>query len=95
MIYLAPINGAVLFVSTEKICLHLCATNLVIFQTNNTPSGEPIDESAPSTSSMVAVSRPTSGSAYIRPNTNIKEDDVDLQLYKMDGKIQRKKDEKL
>lgn len=44
---------------------------------------------------MVAVSRPTSGSAYIRPNTNIKEDDVDLQLYKMDGKIQRKKDEKL
>lgn len=76
MIYLAPVNGSVLF-------------------TNNAPSGEPIDESAPSTSSVVAVPRPASTSAYIRPNTNIKEDEVDLQLYKMDEKIQRQRDEKL
>ncbi|KAJ8948637.1 hypothetical protein NQ318_022704 [Aromia moschata] len=77
MIYLASVNGAVLF-------------------SNNSPSGEPIDETAPSTSSTVSVSRPTSSSiAYFKPNTNVHEDEVDLQLYKMDGKIERRRDEKL
>ncbi|KAJ8965286.1 hypothetical protein NQ317_005969 [Molorchus minor] len=63
---------------------------------NNSPSGEPIDEPGPSTSSSVNVSRPTTSSiSYFKPNTSIKEDEVDLLLYKMDGKIERKRDDKL
>ncbi|XP_056638250.1 nuclear protein localization protein 4 homolog [Diorhabda sublineata] len=80
MIYLAPVNGAVLF--------------------SNISSGEPVDEAVASTSSPPSTStatlsgaRPKSGSN--RPNLNIKEDDVDIQLMKTDGKIQRPRDDKL
>lgn len=70
MIYLSPVNGAVLFPNNS----------------NNTPSGEPVDDGAlPSTS--------LSGNNNF--NSSIKEDAVDLQLYKVDGKIERKRDEKL
>nr|XP_023016684.1 nuclear protein localization protein 4 homolog [Leptinotarsa decemlineata] len=74
MIYLVPVNGAVLF-------------------SNNTPSGEPIDDPLPSTSSVSSNARPSTSTS--RSSTSIKEDIVDLQLMKLDGKIQRKRDEKL
>lgn len=44
----------------------------------------------PSTSTAVA-----SVPVTVRPITNLEIDDVDEQLWKMDGKIQRKRDEKL
>ena len=49
---------------------------------NNTPSGEPVDSVEQSTSSA-------------RRSISLQEDEVDLQLWKLDGKVQRKRDEKL
>ncbi|EFA08302.2 Nuclear protein localization protein 4 homolog-like Protein [Tribolium castaneum] len=78
MIYLCPLNGAVLFPTG-----------------NNTPSGEPVPrEPTPSTSSGVSNSRPSS-SVSLNFKQTVKEDPVDLQLYKLDGKIERKQDPKL
>lgn len=68
---------------------------LIFSQSNNTPSGEPVIDVGPSTSSGVTYSRPASSGAGTRPNINVKEDEVDLQLAKLDGKIERKRDEKL
>lgn len=52
---------------------------------NNTPSGDINDASAS-----------ISNNFQQRCSTaSITEDDVDLQLWKLDGKIQRKRDEKL
>ncbi|CAH1116427.1 unnamed protein product [Phaedon cochleariae] len=81
MIYLTPVNGSVLF------------------NTDNS-SGEPIDDSTPSTSSASSSTRPiissnNSSSSSSRPSNSIKEDEVDLQLMKLDGKIERNRDEKL
>lgn len=64
-------------------------------QSNNTPSGEPVIDVGPSTSSGVTYSRPASSGSGSRTNSSIKEDEVDLQLTKLDGKIERKRDEKL
>lgn len=64
-------------------------------QSNNTPSGEPVIDVGPSTSSGVSYSRPVSAGSGSRSTFNIKEDEVDLQLSKLDGKIERKRDEKL
>lgn len=49
----------------------------------------------PSTSSGITYARPASSGTVGRPNSTIKEDEVDLQLAKLDGKIERKRDEKL
>lgn len=64
-----------------------------MFQTNNTPSGEPpINEPSTSTSGV------SFSNANVTPRlstTSVQEDDVDIQLWKFDGKIQRKRDQKL
>lgn len=66
-----------------------------LFKSNNTPSGEPVIDVGPSTSSGVTHSRPVSSGSGSKTNSSIKEDEVDLQLAKLDGKIERKRDEKL
>lgn len=53
-----------------------------IFKENNTPFGEPIHEPSTSASTSQLNSRPT-------------EDTVDVLLSKIDGRIQRGRDEKL
>ncbi|KAF2902092.1 hypothetical protein ILUMI_04080 [Ignelater luminosus] len=84
MLYLMPVNGAVLFpqASTSR---------------NNTPSGEPaiLDSASTSSTACASHSRPTSSSGGNRSLNNIQEDEVDIQLAKLDGKIQRKRDDKL
>lgn len=65
-----------------------------IFQSNNTPSGEPpINDATPSTSGIISTSN--SSNPTPRLSTTVQEDEVDTQLWKFDGKIQRKRDEKL
>ncbi|XP_044759082.1 nuclear protein localization protein 4 homolog isoform X2 [Coccinella septempunctata] len=78
MIYLVPINGALLFSTSSN---------------NSNESGEPVvpQTSATSTSSV----RPGSAASSSKSLSNIQEDDVDVQLSKIDGKIKRKRDEKL
>lgn len=49
----------------------------------------------PSTSSGISYSRPVSSGTGSRTNSSIKEDEVDQQLAKLDGKIERKRDDKL
>lgn len=75
---------------------------LIFFQQQqiNTPYGETTPEPVPSTSTSLGlqtVQSKTSSSAPMaaRVLSNIKEDDVDVQLAKMDGKVERKRDEKL
>ncbi|KAL1497698.1 hypothetical protein ABEB36_008615 [Hypothenemus hampei] len=80
MIYLAPVNGNQLF--------------------NCTSSGEPVSEPGPSTSNSFSWQSSTSTSNKARnvasfPKSNIKEDEVDQILYKLDGRIERKRDDKL
>ncbi|XP_050308450.1 nuclear protein localization protein 4 homolog [Anthonomus grandis grandis] len=79
MVYLAPLNGAVLF-------------------KNNTSSGEPMSDTAgPSTSSgsKTAAVPNVSAKVLATAKSNIKEDEVDQMLSKLDGRIERKRDEKL
>ncbi|CAG2055216.1 unnamed protein product, partial [Timema podura] len=49
---------------------------------NNTPSGEPV------------IDAPSKFVPPRGPSLTLQEDDVDLQLWKLDGKVQRKKDDK-
>nr|CAD7569488.1 unnamed protein product [Timema californicum] len=49
---------------------------------NNTPSGEPV------------IDAPSKFAPPRGPSLTLQEDDVDLQLWKLDGKVQRKKDDK-
>lgn len=79
MLYLAPVNGTVLFPQPQP------STSSA--HTNNTPSGEPISDSSTSTVSLRAIPRCSAA--------NIQEDEVDTQLWKFDGKIQKKRDDKL
>lgn len=79
MIYLSPLNGSIIF-------------------NNNTPAGEPVSDPGPSTSSSVPkTSTVSSASSKVLATvkSNIKEDEVDLILYKLDGRIERKRDDKL
>ncbi|XP_047024530.1 nuclear protein localization protein 4 homolog isoform X2 [Helicoverpa zea] len=80
MLYLSPVNGAVLFDQPSTSG----ETN-----ENNKPFGEPV-EAGPSTSSTVVAAQTTAA----RPIA-VEEDEVDLQLYRMSGNIQRQRDEKL
>lgn len=59
------------------------------FQVSNTPSGDP---AVPGTSKSSTVSTPQS--AQPLPEAP-QEDDVDLELKKMSGNIERQRDEKL
>ncbi|XP_015125165.1 nuclear protein localization protein 4 homolog isoform X1 [Diachasma alloeum] len=82
MLYLAPLNGAFLWNNSSSNTSAQNSTG----STDVTPM-----EVTPSTS------RGTSGRPTVtaRPLANVDEDEVDQQLWKMDGKIQRKRDEKL
>lgn len=104
MVYLMPVNGAVLFpqASTSrvrKLCflLHKDLIKFLFSFQNNTPSGEPaaLDSASLSNIACASHSRPTSSSGGNRSLNNIQEDEVDIQLAKLDGKIQRKRDDKL
>ncbi|KAK2581786.1 hypothetical protein KPH14_002264 [Odynerus spinipes] len=83
MLYLVPFNGAQLW---------------------NTPSGSKTSENSSSSNAIATrdagsnTSRSILNSAIIgslRSLPNVVEDEVDEQLWKLDGKIQRKRDEKL
>lgn len=83
MLYLKPLNGTVLFPQPSTSAI-----------SNNTPSGEPpINDATPSTSGIISTSN--SSNPTPRLSTTVQEDEVDTQLWKFDGKIQRKRDEKL
>ncbi|CAH2980027.1 unnamed protein product [Chilo suppressalis] len=74
MLYLSPVNGAVLFDQPTTSA-----------EANNKPFGEPAV--AGSSAAAPPASTPRLGA--------IEEDEVDLQLYRMPGTIQRSRDEKL
>lgn len=78
----------IVWIFTCQFTINLFMLDFVFKQVNNTPYGEPVPEPAPSTS--------TSSNVQPRLTTAVvTEDDVDQQLSKLDGKIQRKRDEKL
>ncbi|CAB3239018.1 unnamed protein product [Arctia plantaginis] len=79
MLYLNPVNGAVLFDQPSTSG-----------DANNKPFGEPV-VAGPSSSNVAAVAVP----ATVTRPTMPQEDEVDLQLYRMSGSIQRHRDEKL
>nr|CAH7741553.1 unnamed protein product [Callosobruchus chinensis] len=70
--------------------IYLCPVEGTSLYSNNTPSGEPVEEAVASTSA-------SSGRTLIasRASSDVREDEVDLELYKTDGRVQRKRDEKL
>ncbi|CAG9133328.1 unnamed protein product [Plutella xylostella] len=78
MLYLSPINGAVLFDQPSTS------------SADSKPFGEPVVEAGPST----AV-RPSTSTPRLSSKAQIKEDDIDVELSKLDGKIQRERDDKL
>ncbi|KPJ03663.1 Nuclear protein localization protein 4-like [Papilio xuthus] len=71
MLYLNPVNGAVLFDQPSTSA-----------EDNNKPSGEPVGAGPSASSAPVTVLKP-------------EEDEVDLELYKLSGAIQRERDDKL
>ncbi|XP_068631700.1 nuclear protein localization protein 4 homolog isoform X2 [Battus philenor] len=75
MLYLNPVNGAVLFEQPSASA-----------EENNKQLGDRID-TGPSTSA-------TTASAQLKPGSP-EEDEVDLELYKLPGTIQRQRDDKL
>ncbi|KAI5652195.1 NPL4 family domain-containing protein [Phthorimaea operculella] len=81
MLYLSPVNGAVLFDQQPTTSA----------EANNKPFGEPVKavKSTGSNSSLTGQN-----SRATRANLP-EEDEVDILLYQMDGKIQRQRDEKL
>ncbi|XP_067006587.1 nuclear protein localization protein 4 homolog [Anabrus simplex] len=81
MLYMTPLNGALLWAQDPKPGTSSGGTKV-----NNTPFGEP----AESTESVLSSSQTTP-----KASVSLEEDDVDLQLWKLDGKVQRKRDEKL
>ena len=59
-----------------------------------------VHDNEPSTSTssvgnVLTQSRPTSTNLIAKANSNVEENDVDVQLSKLDGKIERNKDPKL
>ncbi|XP_021925198.1 nuclear protein localization protein 4 homolog [Zootermopsis nevadensis] len=83
MLYLAPLNGAMLWSQDPS---PRPSTSSGVSHSNNTASGEPVD------STELALVQTQSG---LRQSFTLQEDEVDLQLWKLDGKVQRKRDEKL
>ncbi|XP_031788253.1 nuclear protein localization protein 4 homolog isoform X2 [Nasonia vitripennis] len=79
MLYLAPINGAVLWDTPSTS------------SASNDVSSEPMDVT-PSTSKGSQGQQTTNN--FLRPLSNVVEDEVDQQLWKLDGKIQRKRVDK-
>lgn len=83
MIYMAPLNGTMLWSQDPS---PRPGTSSGMSESNNTPSGEPVD------STELALVQTQSS---LRQSFTLQEDEVDLQLWKLDGKVQRKRDEKL
>jgi nuclear protein localization family protein 4 len=83
MLYLAPLNGAMLWSQDSS---PIPSTSSGESQTNSTPTGELVD------STELALGQTQSS---LRQSIALQEDEVDLQLQKLDGKVQRKQDEKL
>ncbi|XP_034939345.1 nuclear protein localization protein 4 homolog isoform X2 [Chelonus insularis] len=84
MLYLAPVNGMVIWnTPSTSTASQDSMTHKESVAMDVTPS----TSKSSSTTSVTAVNA--------RPLTNVDEDDVDQQLWKMDGKIQRKRDKKL
>ncbi|KAK9887863.1 hypothetical protein WA026_000171 [Henosepilachna vigintioctopunctata] len=68
----------------------------LLFSTNSSnsnQSGEPVDSQPSTSSTNASQSRP--GSAATANKSIVKEDDVDVLLSKLDGKIKRNRDDKL
>lgn len=80
---MAPLNGAMLW---SQDLSPRPSTNSGVAQSNNTPSILTVD-------STELPSVPTQSN--LRQSFTLQEDEVDLQLWKLDGKVQRKRDEKL
>lgn len=90
MIYLSPINGALLHTKDS-------------YSTNSYSGGETllkgnsVEEVLERKSSSSSLNQLASNSSRdnVSNKISVKEDEVDLQLWKMDGKIQRQRDRKL
>lgn len=83
MLYMAPLNGAMLWSENSN---PRPSTSSGVSKPNNILSGVPVD-------STELASVPTQ--SHVRQLAILQEDEVDLQLWKLDGKVQRKRDEKL
>lgn len=83
MLYMAPLNGAMLW---SQDLSPRPSTSSGVAQSNNTPSVVTVDSTE-----LPAVPTQTN----LRQSFTLQEDEVDLQLWKLDGKVQRKRDEKL
>lgn len=81
MLYMAPLNGAMLWSQDPRP-----STSTGVSHSNNTPSGKPVDS---------AELAPVQTQSSLRQSLTLQEDEVDLQLWKLDGKVQRKRDLKL
>jgi nuclear protein localization family protein 4 len=79
---MAPLNGAMLW--SENIPIPSTSTGVP--QSNNTQSVASVD-----TTELPSVQTQSN----LRQSFTLQEDEVDLQLWKLDGKVQRKRDEKL
>lgn len=80
---MAPLNGAMLW---SQDLSPRPSTSSGVAQSNNTQSIVTADSTE-----LPLV--PTQ--SYLRQSFTLQEDEVDLQLWKLDGKVQRKRDEKL
>ncbi|KAK0095656.1 hypothetical protein PV326_007743 [Microctonus aethiopoides] len=83
MLYLAPINGVSLQWNNPSTST---ATQNFSENKSEPVSMEPVPSTSRSKSGLTVVARPLA---------NVVEDEVDQHLWKLDGKIQRKRDEKL
>lgn len=82
MLYLAPLNGALLWDAPST----------------SSASGNPLPGESTSMEVVPSTSRGSQSHVAVgtsRSLTSVTEDDVDQQLWKLDGKIQQKRDEKL
>lgn len=80
LLYLASVNGALLWTNEPQPST----------SGNNKPSGEPVGKTD---SEPVASTNQPSGKRHVAPS--LPEDEVDIELWKLDGKIEKQRDEKL
>lgn len=75
----------------------LLNTIVYFFNQNNTSAGEPVAEAGPSTRNVSRsnIAIPVASKGPATAKSNIKEDDVDIALYKLDGRVERTRDDKL
>jgi len=83
MLFMAPLNGAMLWSEDSN---PRPSTSSGVSKPNNFLSGVPVDSTE-----LASVQTQSN----VRQPAILQEDEVDLQLWKLDGKVQRKRDEKL